>query len=161
MMNERTIKSSALTEYLGIPYPTLSVWINIGLFGEKLQFPGRGSDRRFNFEDVCTARIIQEVLSLSPNFRIAREAANSFRGRGKDPLGNMIITVYIRNMKYVKLNGEDGVEIKRGEIFAVFGRRDKEEHSSKKMRPGAAELHIPIDEIMQEVREKFPDLVEG
>jgi hypothetical protein len=160
-MNERTIKSSALTEYLGIPYQTLNSWVKLGLLGEKLQFPGRGSNRRFNFEDVCTARIVQEILSLSPNFRVAREAADSFRKRGKGPIGTMIITVYTKNAKLVKLNGEIGGEVERGEIFVNFWIRDKEKNYSMKMHPCTAELHIPIDEIMQEVKEKFPDLVEG
>jgi len=155
-MEERTIKASALADYLGIPYQTLHSWMKIGLMGERLQFPGRGSDRRLTFQDICTSRIIQYVLAIAPNFKIAAKATETFREGGPEGHGYISITVITKDESISK----DGVVryvLRKGDMTIAWSRSGENIESST----WASVLVIPVEKIMKEVKNSFPQLVEG
>ena len=131
----------------------------IGLLGESFQFPGRGSDRRFNFKDVCTARVVQEVLSIASNFRIAHKAAKSFRRYKGKMLANMVIAVYKKDEKIVTSSGEVVGERKKGEIHISWSKFSKDSYNDWNPHSSLAVLVIPVNEIMEDVRNAFPELV--
>lgn len=154
-MEERTIKASALADYLGIPYQTLHSWMKIGLMGERLQFPGRGSDRRLTFQDICTSRIIQYVLGLSPNFKIAAKAVETFR-KGR-PVGHGYLTITVLNKDETIDNGSGNKYVMRkGDMASGWSKSGENIGSST----WASVLVIPVEEIMKEVKNSFPQLVE-
>ena len=176
-MDEKTVKASRVTTYLGSPYQTFNSWIKLGLFGERLQFPGRGSDRNFTFDDICLARIINEVLTLTSSFRITKEAVKCFnRNKNMSNMGYILIS--IRNSNVFGGNNKNSEEYlpeedspfpkvpeyhdggKNIEIDVSLSKLEDGFYEKKYLLPGTAIMILPVDKIIEEVKRCFPKLVD-
>ena len=71
---KKTITTTKLTEFLGIKYTRLHVWMEENILILDNPLPGAGHTGRFGFDDVVVAKVVTDLMRMTGNFKIAKEA---------------------------------------------------------------------------------------
>ena len=91
-MKDIKVKSSKVLSYLGVKHPTFLTWIRAGVLGEAQRHSGRGVERKFNFTDICTLRLVRDILRISPDLNSAHQAALVFRESADQKIKEVLST---------------------------------------------------------------------
>lgn len=96
-MREGTVSSQELVALTGLTYRQLDYWVSTGYLtpvGDSN--PGTGRSRRFNLEEVDTARMMVRLLGAGLSPSKAAEAAPELINNGVAHLGDFDITLGAR-----------------------------------------------------------------
>jgi hypothetical protein len=159
-MNEKeiTISTTKLARFLNFEYSRLDVWLKKNIFHLDNPLPGRGYTRQFNFDDVVVAKVVTDLMRMTGDFGIAKEAVALLH---KKPRYWNIYSIVVSFETTLEDNGKFSEKYKVGWGSFAYSKEQKTDYlilDLEEEKTRRSMVLVPVPQIMKSVEEFFNKL---